>query len=118
MDRKVDKISFPTGWEVEDIFDANLDINIISTEGEVFFVCLFTLKNIEKLMLHGETVAFWADDLIIVPDLSLNTIRLAADEVVENGLGTFIGNIEKVFGVPPIYGEILEGLKGNPLERD
>jgi hypothetical protein len=109
------KINFPTEYQVKDLLNDNLDINVILDTEDVYFLCFFTTDNIINLMAQeigtSSELYFWASDMVIVRDLSKETIKQAVNSIIESGQinqFTRIGNINSVFGKPPIYGEVLE----------
>lgn len=72
-------VNYPTGYNVKDIYNDNIDINIILEDGRIFFATFFTVNNIIYLM-DNETNSFrrdhfWATDMVIVRDLSVATIE-------------------------------------------
>jgi hypothetical protein len=81
------EINFPTGYQVKDIYNDNLDINVLLPGGRSFFATLFTLRNIEHLMKKGQTSfeinCFWAPNMIIVNNLSESTIRETISHLLE-----------------------------------
>ncbi len=52
------KVRFPTPNQIIDVYDDNLDINIILENDGVYFGTLFTLTNIDKLMKKNREVFF------------------------------------------------------------
>ena len=80
------KILYPTGYQVKDILNDNIDVNIIFENGDTYFATLFTIKNIEHLMKNAineiEKKHFWATDMIIVKDLRQNTINETIDYLI------------------------------------
>lgn len=97
------KILFPTGHQVEDFANDNLDIHVVLSTGEVYVGTLFTIQNIKLLMERdSEPSYFWASDMVIVKDLHMDTIELAVLEIVkEEYLETVFTNIG---AIPDIYG--------------
>jgi hypothetical protein len=95
------KIIFPTGYKILDINSDNIDINVVLPNGEVYFGTLFTNTNIKYLMNQERQHYFWATDMIIIEDLSKETIYKAIEELIEsNYLSqalTKIGIIETVY---------------------
>ncbi len=79
------KIIFPTGHQVTDLQNDNLDINVVLPTGEVYWGCLFTLANIKLLMEREAGHFFWAADMVIVQDLQKETIYKAIRELLEAG---------------------------------
>lgn len=95
------KIVFPIGYQVSDVFDDNLDINIVFENGDVFFGTLFTLSNVEKIMSNENEDHFWSTDMLIVRNLELSTIKKAINKIVyenyEEEIFSKIGTIQTIF---------------------
>ncbi|MDN5285642.1 MAG: hypothetical protein JWR38_1916 [Mucilaginibacter sp.] len=93
------KITFPGGYNETNKLDDNIDVHIVLKSGDVFVSSLFTLSNIQKLITQFNSVSFWASDMIIVKDLSHETIRDAIQEIIDDEYlehaCTHIGRIEK-----------------------
>jgi hypothetical protein len=94
------KIVFPVGHQIDDLNDDNIDVNIILINEDVFFGTLFTIANIQSLLLKGDRSFFWATDMIIVKDLRRETIdqaiqQLIDDEFIYSAL-TKIGTLKQV----------------------
>ncbi len=105
-------INFPAGYSVHDPLNDNIDINVIVGE-DVYFGTLFTLKNINDIIEKGqpESKYFLATNMLIVKDLSKETILLAVQEVISdnylNDVFDRIGDIDSIYGVPPNFGELI-----------
>lgn len=108
-------INFPTGYNITNIIDDNIDIHII-VDNRVFFSTFFTTKNIDRLIDKESSSYFWATDMIILSDLRLETIKGAVIDIVESGIIsdslTDIGDLELVYGMPPIFGEFYDCKSG------
>ena len=96
------ELRYPVGYSVENPEDDNIDLNVILTNGDVYFATAFTLKNIEKLLVKSELVHFWSTDMFIVKDLTIETIEKAVAEMItvghlENAFSK-IGTKETVYG--------------------
>src|SRR5688572_23757080 len=106
------KILSPPGYQVKNILNENIDINVVFENGDVFFATLFTVQNIQTLMVRDKTPYFWATDMIIVEDLDKDTIKKAVGCAIADGYldsaFTKIGTIEKVYP----HGSTYEKLKG------
>jgi hypothetical protein len=79
----------------------NIDVIIGLSNGEFYNVSFFTLKNIQSIMFSYEETGecasgkyFWAKNMLIVQDLSEETIREAIVSIVESG------EYENCFGEP------------------
>jgi hypothetical protein len=95
------KIIFPTGYQVNDIDDDNIDLNIVLSDERVYFVTLFTLKNINRLMKKDNEVYFWADSMLIVKNLQKETIRNTIIDIISDKdqvILEYLGSISGVFG--------------------
>lgn len=91
---------FPGGYQVKDIHNDNIDVNIIFENGDVYFATFFTLRNVESLMVKDQDIYFWATDLIIIKDLRRETIREAIAKIVSDGYTDAfckIGTIQTVY---------------------
>jgi len=94
-------IAFPTGYKVDDVYNGNIDINVIVNDEEVYFGTIFTISNIQELMVKDESDYFWATDMVIVNNLSRKCIWNAVKEIVEENYITQIfskiGNSHQIF---------------------
>jgi hypothetical protein len=79
------KIVFPVPYQVTDIYDDNIDVNIVLSNGDVYFATLFTLKNIRKLLIINSEIYFWFADMLIVEDLSYQKIHKVVETVLNDG---------------------------------
>jgi hypothetical protein len=104
------KVIFPSGYEIIDLLNDNIDVNVIFDNGKVFFATLFTINNVQSLMLKDETVFFWAEDMLIVANLEKGTIRKVVEESIREGCfgRAFceIGLIENIYGIDKSYDEL------------
>lgn len=95
------KIVFPAGYIVDDVVNDNLDIRIITDDGNVYFATVFTPQNVVALMLKDGGCHFWATDMVIVIDLEKQTIRRAIGEMIDEGYLeealTNIGTLEEQY---------------------
>ncbi|GAA4142745.1 hypothetical protein GCM10022216_23990 [Sphingobacterium kyonggiense] len=95
------KIMFPAPYQVRDIYNDNLDLNIVLENGEVFFGTLFTLQNIKHLMESDSDIYFWSTDMLILKDLSYESISIVVKKLLNDGIlkqvFSKIGTIESVF---------------------
>ncbi|PQL93777.1 hypothetical protein [Apibacter adventoris] len=98
------KIIFPSFYQVKDVFNDNIDVNIVYENEEVFFVTFFTLLNVKELMLKNKEIYFWATDMVIVKDLDKETIRNVVSKMTEEGsveqILSKIGTIESLYLEP------------------
>lgn len=95
------KIKFPAGYQIKSIYNDNLDMHIILSDNRVFFATIFTIENIKKLMI-GESY-FWADSMLILSDLSEETIKQSVADIIQNGnidsVLAKIGIIQEIYGI-------------------
>ncbi|WP_103905141.1 hypothetical protein [Sphingobacterium lactis] len=95
------KIMFPVPYQVRDIYNDNVDINIVLENGEVYFGTLFTLQNIKDIMESDSGIYFWSTDMLILNDLSQesisNVIKKLLSDGILNQVFSKIGTVESVF---------------------
>lgn len=107
------KVLFPTGYQVKDVLNDNIDVHIVTATSEVFFGTLFTALNIQELIAKQGGSYFWATDMVIVKNLEKETIKNAIDEIISDGYlnQAFprIGILEKIYGVGLTF-ERLQGV--------
>jgi hypothetical protein len=88
------KVLCPAGYHVEDVFDDNLDLNIVLDTEEVFFATVFTVRNVQALLGRSPKPYFWTVDMFLVDNLRVPTILAAVASIVEEGLAdTVFGRI-------------------------
>ncbi|NQX38626.1 hypothetical protein SAMN05421820_101657 [Pedobacter steynii] len=106
------KIRFPAGYQVNDIFNDNLDLNVIFPDNSVFFGTSFTVNNIQHLMEKGPNNYFWAVDMFIVKDLEKITIKKAIQDAINdeyfNLIFSQIGSLSTVYGKSVNYDSIVD----------
>ncbi|QQT32027.1 hypothetical protein I6I99_05495 [Sphingobacterium multivorum] len=98
------KVIFPAPYQVIDVYDDNLDINIILENDEVYFGTLFTLTNIDKLMEKNREIYFWSTDMLIVKELSYQGIHAALQAILNEGY--FFSVFSKIGVVKDIYSHL------------
>ena len=79
------ELHFPTGYQIENIYDGNIDLHVICSNNDVYFATVFTIQNIQNVMTRNAESFFWATDMVIVKDLMLKTIQKAIRELIEAG---------------------------------
>lgn len=79
------KIYFPAGCQTDDVLDDNIDVNIVLRDRRVFFATFFTIENVRTLTLTRKRSYFRAEDMVIIKDLKMDTIRKAVTEIVAEG---------------------------------
>ena len=88
------KVICPAGYHVEDVFDDNLDLNIVLDTEEVFFATVFTVRNVQALLARLPEPYFWSVDMFIVDNLRVPTILDAVASIVQEGRAdTIFGRI-------------------------
>ncbi len=100
------KISFPSGYQVNDLMNDNIDLHVI-LEREVYFLTLFTIENIRYLMDNESdtelNLYFSASNMVIIADLELSTILRVIKDMYVKGLflnDTFkIGDYDSIYGI-------------------
>ncbi|MNK17282.1 hypothetical protein D3C87_354690 [compost metagenome] len=95
------KVRFPAPYQVIDVDDDNLDVNIILENDEVYFGTLFTLTNIDKLMEKNREIYFWSTNMLIVKELSYQGIYAALKTLLNDGY--FNSVFSKIGVVKDIY---------------
>lgn len=111
------KVICPGGYTVEDMYNDNIDVNIILPDERIFFATFFTIINIQDLMQKDELKEyFWATDMVIVKDLGKETLRKAISKIIEEGYTETI--FCKIGTVKTNYSETMfyEDLKDDLLE--
>ncbi|WP_426790740.1 hypothetical protein [Sphingobacterium sp. WOUb80] len=98
------KVRFPAPYQVVNVYNDNLDVNIILENDEVYFGTLFTLTNIDKLMEKNREIYFWSTDMLIVKDLSYQGIHAALDAVLNDG--RFNSFFSKIGMVKDFYSDL------------
>jgi len=80
------------GDQIWDPFTDNIDIQVLFNNGRRYGATLFTLANLESLFRKsresGEYAGglyLWADAMIILKDLSMQTIETTVADLIENG---------------------------------
>lgn len=95
------KIIIPAGYTVQNTENDNIDVNIVLSNGQVYYGTLFTILNIQSLMKQQNDLYFWAEDMIIVRDLKKETIKNAVFKIIDDELlevsFSKIGTINSVF---------------------
>jgi hypothetical protein len=108
------KIIFPSGYDVKNINNDNIDINVVLPNERVYFATLFTLQNIQMLMQSSELSYFWSTDMIIVKNLEKETIKKAVTQIIaEFHLEVSfsqIGTIKDVYPPKKTYGDLFSDI--------
>lgn len=108
------KVRFPTGYQVEDVFNYNLDFHLILENGKVFYGTFFTLDNIHSLMKANQLVYFWAEDMVIMENLRKETLRKALDNIMDDGFMKMIlceiGTIQSIYPEVGSFDELVDML--------
>lgn len=78
------KIIFVIGYKsIDDIYNDNIDVNIVFETGEVYFGTLVTIKNIQTFFNRGDSY-FWSTDMLILENLRKESIMNAIEEIIKN----------------------------------
>ncbi|ATN04842.1 hypothetical protein CRN76_05225 [Chryseobacterium indologenes] len=108
------KVVFPSGYNVNDYYDDNIDLNIILPNGRVFFATFFTVLNINNLIEKENALYFWSTDMIIVRDLKKETIRSVVFRMIDDGYlesgCSDIGEIHEIFPNIEVYHDIVSDI--------
>ena len=80
------KILIPSGYQIYNSNNDNIDINLVLRDGSIYFATLFTIENIQSLLKSNSSSYFWATDMIIVKDLEKLTIKEAIKEIIRDDL--------------------------------
>jgi len=95
------KIIFPTGYNVINPDNDNIDINIVLENKKVFFTTIFTVENIKYLLDDGQESYFSSTDMIITKNITKTEIKKVITEIINEEcieqICSEIGNIEDVF---------------------
>ena len=82
----------PSGSEIRDADDDNVDVLIDLEDGRLFSATFFTIKNLLTLMKAyrdtGECAGgayVWAKDMIVVESISKEAIRQVVADLIESG---------------------------------
>lgn len=97
---------------MNDVFNDNLDLNVIFPDNSVFFATSFTIYNIQHLMEKEQNNYFWAVDMFIVKDLEKMTIRKAIQEAINEEyfdlIFSRIGSLSTVYSKSVNYDSIVD----------
>ena len=97
------KVFCPAGYDVEDAFDGNLDLNIVLDTDVVFFATAFTVRNVQTLLARSPEPYFWSVDMFVVDNLRVPTILAAVTRIVQEG------RADSVFGRIGTTATVYEG---------
>jgi hypothetical protein len=106
------KVRFPGGYQVDDIFNDNIDLNVILPDGRVFFATAFTILNIQYLIEKDQDIYFWATDMFVVKDLEKITIKKSIEKIIADDYFEMIfckiGYLETVYSDDLAYNEVID----------
>lgn len=93
------KIKSPAGYQVNDIYNDNIDLNVVFEDGKVFFGTFFTPQNAQLLIERDNYL--WATNMVLVKNLTKENIRkailsLIEDDCFENAFA-LIGTIDTIY---------------------
>lgn len=110
------KIVFPSGYCIKDINNDNIDINVIFNNNQVFFATIFTLENINTLLIKDKLDYFWADSMVIVKNIEKKFLRDSIISMLKDGsfesIFSKIGNIKDIYGNKINYDKIIDFSNG------
>ena len=85
------RVEFVGSLEELDPLKDNIDIHIIFDSGEKYFATLFTIANLQEIMmrhkLSGECAGgkyFGSINMLIVESLNLDTIHTCVDDIIQH----------------------------------
>lgn len=106
------KIAFPSGYQVNDVFNDNIDIHIILPDNKVFFGTAFTILNIQNLLKTDESCYFWSTDMILLTDLKITTIKEAIEKTMKDGffklIFSEIGSLDMLYPKSVSFDNIID----------
>src|ERR1700761_2364920 len=79
------KVLLIAPYENIDILNDNIDINVVLPTGDVYSATLFTIANIQAMLEKSDDGYFNSEDMIIVKELTVPTIRFAINNIINNG---------------------------------
>jgi len=79
------KIKFPSRYQVNDVFNDNIDLHIILPDNKVFFGTAFTILNVQDLIRRENNCYFWSTNMFLISDLKVATIKKAVEKAMEDG---------------------------------
>jgi hypothetical protein len=105
------KILCPGGYNVDNIDDGNIDVHVITKNGDVYFATVFTIANVERLMQRDGKSYFWAADMVIIEKLDMPTLKKAIKQMADaNHLEVAfdkIGNIKDIYPRSPSFEQLI-----------
>ena len=106
------KISFPSGYNIRNISNDNIDIMVAFEDETVFYATLFTVSNIQELIEKDNDVYFWAQNMFVVKDLKKTTIKEAIAKSIKDEYFYFIfdriGTIQNVYGENMTFTQLID----------
>ncbi|MFC7773186.1 hypothetical protein [Flavobacterium sp. GCM10027622] len=108
-------VLFPGGYRVRDLYNDNTDVYIVFKNdfSTVFVTTLFTTENINQIMRNNKESFFWASDMLILDNLSRETIYMSIDKIIKtdhlslNNLFCIAGSYSEVFDCENIIYDLL-----------
>ena len=98
------KIVFPTGYNIINPDNDNIDINIVLENNKVFFATIFTVENIKHLLDEGQESYFSSTDMIITKNITKPEIKKVITEIINEeyieDICSEIGYIKDIFPDP------------------
>nr|WP_317632007.1 hypothetical protein [uncultured Flavobacterium sp.] len=111
MKKKFKIKTFSSFSEINSL-DDNIDVNIILSDGDVYFGTLITTQNIVTQMKNSDDSFFWIDSMLIVKKLDETNIKKAITEIIDNQyfnkIFFKIGTLELLEGFKKDFDEIID----------
>lgn len=98
------KITFPTGHSCTNVINDNIDINIVFSNGEVYFGTLITPINILYLMDKNNMMFLSMPEMFIIKNLEKETINNAISNAIKDT--SFSPPFVKIGNIHDIYGNL------------
>ena len=93
-----------------DVLNDNVDIKIVLSSNLVYSATLYTVFNVKELVENAFPKYFISDDMIIVKDLSSQSINKAIEDILEKDLMhlcmSMIGTVNQIFTRATCFNDI------------
>jgi len=88
--------------DAHDVNNDSIDLHVITEEGKVFFATFITRANISEIMTQQGLTHLWIEDMVIVEDIHIETIKNAVVAIIKDLIldraFSEIGDIKKIYG--------------------
>lgn len=95
------KLYFPSGFKNLDVFNGNVDVNIITEDYSVYFVVFYTIEHIKSIMERESKVWYWDEDMVVINNLEMETIKVAIADLISDGYlkeaASKLGDVNSVY---------------------